>query len=240
MQEAAVQAHGDECSGTVPVPPAEGCPWKRHDRLAFITCFGQAHRWCAVSRFAGSCLDADQKLQKCSNSRTRKPHAIAPFIVSYITPYLCRLLPRTVVCTRDRSSFEAAGGCAAAYRRMEACCDGTKLRTYRCTRLSRAASAPTTSLGQTLRPRPTAGGGGPIDRAWDTLTRHGSAQPCRVRLHPPEPQLLASAQPVRAPRSRPASTAMTPEDIDRMLRQVMLKDLRTQCRMRNLSPAVLN
>ena len=30
---------------------------------------------------------------------------------------------------------------------------------------------------------------------------------------------------------------MTPEDIDRMLRQVMLKDLRTQCRMRNLSPA---
>lgn len=34
-----------------------------------------------------------------------------------------------------------------------------------------------------------------------------------------------------------APAAMTPEDIDQMLKQVLLKDLRIQCRARGLSPA---
>jgi SPIRAL1-like protein len=30
---------------------------------------------------------------------------------------------------------------------------------------------------------------------------------------------------------------MTPEDIDCMFRQILLKDMRTQCRLRGISPA---
>lgn len=68
------------------------------------------------------------------------------------------------------------------------------------------------------------------------LPRACAAPGCRTsRTCAASSLLTRAAHPLGPP--APATAIMSPEDIDAMLKQVLLKDMRTQCRLRNLSPA---